>query len=61
MPISSLGAAHVAAALAALALGMIVLLMRKGTQFHRAIGMGYAMAMRASCGGTKAWKVANGA
>lgn len=45
MPISALGAAHVAAALAALAFGMIVLLMRKGTQLHRAIGMGYAIAM----------------
>jgi len=38
MPISSLGAAHVAAAHAAIALGMIVLLMRKGTQLHRAMG-----------------------
>jgi uncharacterized membrane protein len=45
MPISSLGAAHVAAALAALAFGFMVLAMRKGTQLHRAIGMGYATAM----------------
>jgi uncharacterized membrane protein len=45
MPISSFGAAHVAAALAALAFGMMVLVMRKGTQLHRAVGMGYAMAM----------------
>jgi uncharacterized membrane protein len=45
MPISSFGVAHVAAALAALAFGMMVLIMRKGTQLHRAMGMGYAMAM----------------
>ncbi len=47
MPISPLGAAHVAAALAALAFGLMVLAMRKGTHLHRAIGMGYAMAMLA--------------
>ena len=45
MPISPLGAAHVAAALAALAFGLMVLAMRKGAQLHRAIGMGYAIAM----------------
>ena len=45
MPISSLGAAHAAAALAALAFGLMVLAMPKGTQLHRAIGMGYATAM----------------
>ena len=45
MPISSFGAAHVAAALAALAFGMMVLIMRRDTQLHRTMGMGYAMAM----------------
>jgi uncharacterized membrane protein len=40
MPISSIGAAHVAAALAALAIAT-----RKGTQLHRAMGMAYAIAM----------------
>jgi hypothetical protein len=45
MAISSFGAAHVAAAFAALAFGMMVLIMRKGTQLHRAMGMGYAMVM----------------
>ena len=49
MPISPLGAAHVAAALAALGFGALVLLMRKGTQLHRAIGMAYATAMIALC------------
>jgi uncharacterized membrane protein len=49
MPISSIGAAHVAAALAALALGAIVLAMRKGTQLHRAMGMAYAAAMIVLC------------
>jgi uncharacterized membrane protein len=43
--ISSLGAAHVAAALAALVFGALVLAMRKGTQLHRAMGMAYAAAM----------------
>jgi uncharacterized membrane protein len=47
MPISSLGAAHVAAALAALVFGMLVLAMQKGTQLHRAMGMAYATAMLA--------------
>lgn len=45
MAISPFGAAHVAAALAALAFGMMVLIMRRGTQLHRAMGMGCAMAM----------------
>jgi uncharacterized membrane protein len=45
VPISSFGAAHAAAALTALAFGFMVLAMRKGTQLHRAIGMGYATAM----------------
>jgi uncharacterized membrane protein len=45
MPISSFGAAHVAAALAALAFGMMVLIMRRDTQLHRTMGMGYAMTM----------------
>jgi len=45
MPISSLGAAHVAAALAALVFGALVLLMRKGTSLHRAMGMAYTVAM----------------
>src|SRR5689334_18554267 len=45
MPVSSLGAAHAAAALAALVFGMIVLVMRKATQLHRAMGMSYAIAM----------------
>jgi uncharacterized membrane protein len=45
MQVSVLGAAHVAAALAALLFGALVLAMRKGTPLHRAIGMGYATAM----------------
>ena len=45
MPISSFGAAHVAAALAALAFGMMVLIMRRDTRLHRTMGMGYAMTM----------------
>jgi uncharacterized membrane protein len=45
MPISSLGAAHVAAALVALAFGLFVIAVPKGTQFHRAMGMAYAVAM----------------
>jgi uncharacterized membrane protein len=45
MPISPLGAAHVAASLAALVFGMLVLAMQKGTQLHRAMGMAYAAAM----------------
>lgn len=42
---SSLGAAHFAAALAALALGLVVLLARKGTDLHRLFGLGYVVAM----------------
>ena len=45
MTISTLGAAHVAAALTALAFGALVLALRKGTQLHRAMGMVYAIAM----------------
>jgi len=45
MPISSLGAAHVAAALAALAFGLLVFVLPKGTQMHRAMGFTYAVAM----------------
>ena len=45
IPISSSGPAHVAAALAALAFGMMVLIMRRDTQLHRTMGMGYAMTM----------------
>jgi len=45
MPISPLGAAHVAASLAALAFGALVLFLPKGTQFHRAMGTAYAVAM----------------
>jgi uncharacterized membrane protein len=42
---STLGAAHFAAALAALALGLVVLIERKGTLTHRLIGCGYVTAM----------------
>jgi len=42
---SSLGAAHFAAALAALALGLVVLLARKGTDLHRLFGLGYVVAI----------------
>jgi uncharacterized membrane protein len=45
MSISSLGAAHLAAALAALALGMLVVVVRKGTALHRSLGMAYAVSM----------------
>ncbi len=45
MTISSLGAAHLAAALAALAFGLLVVMMPKGTQLHRAVGISYAAAM----------------
>ena len=45
MRLSSLGAAHFAAALAALALGALVLLGRKGTPAHRALGASYVTAM----------------
>jgi uncharacterized membrane protein len=42
---SSLGAAHVTAAVAALALGFVVLVARKGTDFHRLFGAGFVVAM----------------
>ena len=42
---SSLGAAHVTSALAALALGLIVLLNRKGNALHRLFGAAYVVAM----------------
>jgi uncharacterized membrane protein len=43
--LSALGAAHFAASLAALALGLAVILERKGTSAHRTIGASYAVAM----------------
>ncbi|HML11188.1 MAG TPA: DUF2306 domain-containing protein [Stellaceae bacterium] len=49
MPISSLSAAHVAAAFAALVFGALVLLMRKGTSLHRAMGSAYTAAMIVLC------------
>ena len=42
---SSIGAAHLAAAMAALVLGTVVIGAAKGTPFHRMIGTGYAAAM----------------
>jgi uncharacterized membrane protein len=42
---SSIGAAHVAAALAALVLGTMVIGAAKGTPFHRMMGAGYVAAM----------------
>src|SRR6185436_8525849 len=45
MNTSTLGAAHLASALAALGLGALVLLEGKGTAPHRAIGTGYVAAM----------------
>src|SRR5262245_65904896 len=45
MTLSALGTAHLAPALAALLLGALVLLERKGTPAHRAIGASYVMAM----------------
>jgi uncharacterized membrane protein len=45
MTLSPLGAAHFAAAIAALALGLVVIVERKGTITHRLIGMGYVAAM----------------
>jgi uncharacterized membrane protein len=45
MIMSSMGATHVAAAVAALALGAMVLVVGKGTPFHRTIGGGYVVAM----------------
>src|SRR5262249_2204250 len=43
--LSTLGAAHLAASLAALVLGFAVILDRKGTPAHRLIGSGYVVAM----------------
>jgi uncharacterized membrane protein len=45
MTSSTLGVAHLASALTAMALGALVLLERKGTLSHRAIGTGYVLAM----------------
>jgi uncharacterized membrane protein len=45
MTLSTLGAAHFAASLAALVLGLAVILERKGTPAHRLIGSGYVVAM----------------
>jgi uncharacterized membrane protein len=42
---SSLGAAHVTAAMAALALGFVVLVAHKGTDIHRLFGVGFVLAM----------------
>jgi uncharacterized membrane protein len=42
---SSMGGIHVAAAVAALAFGAMVLVVGKGTPFHRTIGGGYVVAM----------------
>jgi uncharacterized membrane protein len=42
---SPMGAAHLAGAVAALVLGAMVLGAPKGTEFHRAVGAGYAAAM----------------
>lgn len=42
---SQIGAVHLFAASAALALGLIVLVLRKGTALHRATGLCYAAAM----------------
>jgi uncharacterized membrane protein len=42
---SSLGAAHFTAAVAALALGFVVLIARKGTDIHRLFGLGFVVAM----------------
>ena len=41
----SLGAAHFTAAVAALALGFVVLIARKGTDVHRLFGLGFVIAM----------------
>jgi len=43
--VTTLGAAHFAAAVAALALGLVVLIEAKGTLTHRLIGCGYVAAM----------------
>lgn len=42
---NDIGAAHFFAACASLALGLVVLLLRKGTKLHRALGLLYAFAM----------------
>jgi len=42
---SSLGAAHVTAAVAALGLGFVVFVVRKGTDAHRLFGLGFVLAM----------------
>jgi uncharacterized membrane protein len=42
---TTLGAAHFAAAIAALALGAVVLMERKGTTSHRIMGAGFVIAM----------------
>src|SRR5690348_4187802 len=48
MNFSALGAAHGAAAVAALALGLFVLAEHKGTSTHRALGSAYVVAMVAT-------------
>jgi uncharacterized membrane protein len=48
MNLSMLGAAHSAAAIAALLFGFVVLADRKGTNAHRAIGSAYVAAMIAA-------------
>jgi len=48
MNLSTLGAAHGAAAIAALAFGLFVLAERKGTSAHRALGSAYVIAMIAT-------------
>jgi uncharacterized membrane protein len=45
MTLSTLGAAHLASACVALALGAVVVLERKGTPSHRMMGAGYVLAM----------------
>ena len=45
MALGSLGAAHVTAAIVALALGLVVLLGAKGNTTHRLFGLGYVGAM----------------
>jgi len=48
MNLSTLGAAHGAAAVAALVFGFVVLADRKGTSTHRALGAAYVAAMIAT-------------
>jgi uncharacterized membrane protein len=45
MTLGPLGAAHVTAAIVALALGLVVLLATKGSPLHRLFGLGYVAAM----------------